>query len=131
MLTLDGDDELGDDGENLSTTLLKHVEDTLDGEESVWVLLLTDTLEENGEVMMVVELLDLNLPVDTVLRAVLNGDGEISTVVEAAELASGNGAIVESTSPGLLRRRLFLGLEKADSAATETLTLLDGCYYSE
>ena len=72
---------------------------------------------------MVVELLDLNLPVDTVLRAVLNGDGEISTVVEAAELASGNGAIVESTSPGLLRRRLFLGLEKADSAATETLTL--------
>jgi hypothetical protein len=48
LLTLDGDDELGDDRENLSTTLLKHVEDTLDGEESVRILLLTDALEENG-----------------------------------------------------------------------------------
>jgi len=45
---LDGDDELGDDGKDLSTTLLKHVEDTLDGEESVRILLLTDALEENG-----------------------------------------------------------------------------------
>ena len=48
MLTLDGDDELRDDGEDLSTALLKHVEDTLDGEESVRILLLTDALEENG-----------------------------------------------------------------------------------
>ena len=118
---------MGDDREDLSTTLLEHVKDTLDGEESVWVLLLTNTLEENGKVMMVVELLDLNLPVNAVLRAVLNCNREISTVVETAELTCGNGTIVESTSPGFLRCWLVLRLKKADSAATETLTLLDGC----
>jgi len=35
---------------------------------------------------MVVELLDLNLPVDAKLRAVLNSNWEVSTVVEPAEL---------------------------------------------
>ena len=75
MLTLDGDNKLRDDGEDLSTTLLKHVEDTLDGEESVRILLLTDALEENGQIMMIVELLNLNLPVDAVLGTVLDGNG--------------------------------------------------------
>ena len=128
MLTLDRDDELGDDGEDLSTTLLKHVEDTLDGEESVRILLLTDALEENGEVMMVVELLDLNLPVDAVLGSVLDGNREVTAVVEAAELAGRDGSVVEGTSSGLLRCRPVLGLEEADCAATDALAFLDGCY---
>jgi len=71
-LTLDRDDKLGDDGEDLGATLLEHVKDTLDGEESVGILLLTDALEEDGEVMMVVELHHVDLPVDFVLGAVLN-----------------------------------------------------------
>jgi hypothetical protein len=128
LLTLDGDDELGDDWEDLSTTLLKHVEDTLDGEESVRILLLTDALEENGEVMMVVELLDLNLPVDAVLGSMLDGNREVTAVIEAAELAGRDGSVVKGTSSGLLRCRPVLGLEEADGAATDTLTLLDGCY---
>ena len=127
MLTLDGDNKLGDDGENLSTTLLKHVEDTLDCEESVRILLLTDALEENGQIMMIVELLNLNLPVDAVLGTMLDSNGKVTAVIETAELAGRDGSVVEGTSSGLLRCRPVLGLEEADCAATDTLTFLDGC----
>ena len=127
MLTLDGDDELRDDGEDLGTTLLKHVKDTLDGEESVRILLLTDAFEEDGQVMMIVELLNLNLPVDAVLGTVLDGNGEVSAVVEAAELTGRDGSVIEGTSSGLLRCRPVLGLKEADCAATDTLTFLNGC----
>ena len=123
-LTFNGNDELRDDGENLSTTLLKHIKDTLNGEETVWVLLLTDSLEENGQVVVVVKLLNLNFPIYSVLRAVLNSDGKVTTVVESTELACRNGTLVKGTSSGLLGCRLILGLEEADSAATDTLTLL-------
>jgi hypothetical protein len=122
-VTFDGDDQLRDDREHLSTALLKHVEDALDREEPVRVLLLTDALEEDGQVMVVVKLLDLYLPVDAVLGAVLNGDGEISSVVEATEFGGRDVSLVESASLRLLRCRLVLGLEQAHSAATETLTL--------
>lgn len=69
---LDRDDQLRNDGQNLGTTVLEHVENTLNGKEAVGVHLFTDALEEDGQVMMVVELLDLDLPVDLVLGAVLN-----------------------------------------------------------
>jgi len=49
-------------------------------------LLLTDALKEDGEIVMVIELLDLYLPVNAVLWAVLNCNGEITAVVEATEL---------------------------------------------
>lgn len=75
VYTFNGDDELRDDGEDLSTTLLQHVEDALDSQESVWVLLLTDTLEEDWQVMMIIELLNLHLPVNPILRAMLDGNG--------------------------------------------------------
>jgi hypothetical protein len=48
-------------------------------------LLLTDTFEENREVVVVVELLDLYFPVDLELGAVFDGDWKVSSVVEAAE----------------------------------------------
>lgn len=125
-LTFNGDDELGDDGEDFSTTLLEHIENTLNGEETVWVLLLTDTLEENGQVVMVVKLLNLNFPIYSILRAVLNSDGKVTTVVESTELASRNRTLVKGTSSWLLGCRLILGLKEADSAAADTLTLLNG-----
>jgi len=125
-LTLDRDDQLGDDREHLSSTLLKHVEDTLDREEAVGVLLLADALEEDGQVVMVVELLDLNLPVDTELRAMLNGNGEVAAVIETTELGGRNGSVVEGAGPGLLSGWLVLRLEEAGCLASETLSLLDG-----
>ena len=125
--TLDGNDELGNDGKNFGTTLLEHVENALHSEESVWVLLLTDALEEDGQVMVIVKLLNLNLPIDTILRAVLNSDGEVTAVVESAELRGRDVSFVESTGSWLLGCGLLLGLKEADSAAAQTFALLDGC----
>lgn len=86
LLTLDWDDELWDDWKDLGSALFEHIEHSLHREESVWILLLSDTLEEDWQVVMVVELSNINLPVDSVLGSVLNGDWKISTVVESAEL---------------------------------------------
>jgi hypothetical protein len=119
---------LWDDREDLSTTFLKHVKNALDGKEAVWILLLTDALEEDGQVMVVVELLNLNLPIDTVLGSVFNSNRKISTIVESAEFRCRNVSLIESTSSGLLGCRLLLGLEKTNSATTETLSFLEGCY---
>jgi hypothetical protein len=47
MLTLDGNDKLRNDGKYLGTTFFKHIEHALHCEETVWVLLLSDTLEED------------------------------------------------------------------------------------
>jgi hypothetical protein len=65
---------LRNDRKNLGTALLKHVEDSLNGKESVGIHLFTDTLEEDWQVVMVVQLLDLNFPVDAKLGTVLYGD---------------------------------------------------------
>lgn len=118
-----------DHRKDLSTALLKHVKHTLHSQESVWVLLLADTLEKDGQVMVIIELLDLNLPVNAVLRSVLNSNGEVSSVIEAAEFGGGDVSLVESTGSGFLRCGLILGLKEADSAATETLSLLKSGYY--
>jgi hypothetical protein len=85
-LTLDGDDELRNDWKNLCSSLLKHIKDSLDSEESVWILLLSDTLEEDWQVMMVVKLLNFNFPVDLVLRTMLNCNRKVTSVVESSEL---------------------------------------------
>jgi hypothetical protein len=124
VLTLNRDDKLGDDREDLGPALLEHVEDTLHGQEAVRVLLFADALEEDGQVVVVVELLDLNFPVDAELGTVLDGDGEVSAVVETTELRRGDRAAVESAGLGLLRSGLFLGLVQADHLAAEALTLL-------
>lgn len=87
-------------------------------------MLLTDTFEEDGQVMVIIELLNLNFPVDTVLGSMLNCNGEITSVVEASEFGGRDVSLVEGTSNGLLRCRLFLGLKKADSTATKTFTFL-------
>ena len=72
----------------------------MDGKESVGVLLLTDALHEDGEVVMVVKFVHLNLPCDLVGHAVLNLDGQVSTVVEAAELARCDLSLLDSASFG-------------------------------
>ena len=98
-LTLDRNNELGNDGEDLSLTLGEEVEDTLHSEEAVRVLLLTDTLHEDRQVVMIVELLHLDLPLDFVWRAVLNLDRQISAIVEAAELGANDLASLDGAGP--------------------------------
>jgi hypothetical protein len=58
--------------QNFSTSLFKHVKNTLYGKESVRFLLFTDALEENGKIVMVVKLKNIDFPCNFVLRAVLN-----------------------------------------------------------
>ena len=89
-LTFDGDDELRDNGENFGSALFEHVESSLDREESVWFLLLADSFEEDWEVVVVVEGHDVDFPEEFVLRAVVDGDGEVASVVEATELGCWN-----------------------------------------
>mgnify|MGYP000991000675 CR=1 FL=1 len=72
---LDWDDELGDNGEDLGAALLQHVKHALNREVSIWVFLFADAFEENGQVVVVVELLHINFPVNRGLRAVINLDG--------------------------------------------------------
>ena len=97
---------------------------TLDGKESVWVLLFTDAFHEDGEVVMVVELVDFNLPSNLVGGAVLNLDGQISTIVEAAELAGRDLSPLVGTGPGGQDGWLRLSLVQGADFATAALTLL-------
>ena len=122
-LTLDRDDQLGNNGQDLGTTLLEHVKDSLDRQESVGVLLLADTLEEDGEVVMVVKLHHVHLPVDLVLGSVLNRDGQVTSVVETAELGRLDGSAGEGTGLGLLRNRSGLGLVQGSGLTTKSVSL--------
>jgi hypothetical protein len=127
-ITLDWDDELWNDWKNLGTTLVEHVENTLDGKESVWILLFSDTLEENGEIMMVVELLNFDFPVDSVLWTVFNGNWEITSVVESSELTGWDGSLIESSSLWLLWGWSFLWLIQTSGLTSETFSLFQDCY---
>ena len=104
--------------------MLEEIKDTLDSEESVWVLLLADSLHEDGEVVMVVELVHLNLPRNLVGGAVLNLDGQISTIVEAAELTRRDLSPLVGTGLGGQGGWLGLSLVQGADFATAALTLL-------
>jgi hypothetical protein len=69
-LTFDRDDQLRDDREDFSATLLQHVEGTLHRQESVGLMLLADSLKENGQVVVIVQLINSYFPLNDVLHAV-------------------------------------------------------------
>eukprot|EP00446_Apocalathium_sp_SHHI-4_P032034 CAMPEP_0177243010 /NCGR_PEP_ID=MMETSP0367-20130122/49112_1 /TAXON_ID=447022 ORGANISM="Scrippsiella hangoei-like, Strain SHHI-4" /NCGR_SAMPLE_ID=MMETSP0367 /ASSEMBLY_ACC=CAM_ASM_000362 /LENGTH=239 /DNA_ID=CAMNT_0018694663 /DNA_START=85 /DNA_END=800 /DNA_ORIENTATION=- len=88
---LQWDDELRHNRKDLRAALLEHVVDALDGQEAVGLLLLARAVEEDGQVVVVVQLLDVDLPSDlpAAASAVEDGDGQIAAVVEDTELATG------------------------------------------
>ncbi len=47
IFTLNGNNQLGNDWQHFGTSLLEHIENSLHSEESVWVLLLSDSFEED------------------------------------------------------------------------------------
>jgi len=110
--SLDGDDQLRNNGQNLSATVLQHIKHTLDGKETVGIHFLANTLEEDRQVVMIIELLNLDLPLNLVLGTMLNSNWKISTVVEETELADGDLTSHNGTSPRLLNNRLFLRFEE-------------------
>ena len=60
---------------------------------------------------MVVQLGHINFPVDRGLGAVFNLDGQVSSVVVAAELRGWHGAGTDSSSSWCLLDLLFYGLQ--------------------
>mmetsp|Transcript_30680 Transcript_30680/g.102074 ORF Transcript_30680/g.102074 Transcript_30680/m.102074 type:complete len:300 (-) Transcript_30680:191-1090(-) len=89
---LQWDDELRHHRKDLRAALLEHVVDALDGQEAVGLLLLARAVEEDGQVVVVDQLLDVDLPSDlpTAASAVEDGDGQIAAVVEDTELRRGH-----------------------------------------
>ena len=75
---------------------------------------------------MVVELHDIDFPEYSVLGSVLNGDREITTVVEASEFRGDNRAAVNGTSNGSLNDRFGNRFQKGSSFSTKALTFLKG-----
>jgi len=71
-------------------TVLEHVEGALDREEAVRLLLLAQAVAEDGEVVVVVELLNVHLPLNLIADArVLDRDGKVSALVEPTEFCIG------------------------------------------
>ena len=78
---------------------------------------------------MVVELVHLNLPRNLVGGAMLNLDGQISTIVEAAELTRRDLSPLDGTGLGSQDCRCSLRLIQGADFASTTLTFL-GVVYS-
>jgi len=60
-LTLDGYDDLWNNRKDLTATVLQHVMDALSSEKLIGVNCLTQTIKEQGEVVMVVQFFNLHL----------------------------------------------------------------------
>lgn len=128
-LTLDWDNELWNDWKYLGSTLFEHIENSLYRQESVWVLLLSDSFEEDWQVVMVIELGHINFPLDLVLWAMLNADWKISSVVETTELTGLNFSWSSSSSSWLLWSWLLLWLQEGGGLSSNSHTLLkDTCW---
>ena len=98
----------------------------MDSKESVGVLLLTDALHEDGEVMMVVKFVHLNLPCNLVGRTMLNLNGQISTIIEAAELRRSDLSLLDSTSSGGKNSRLSNWFVKRARVSSRAFAFLGG-----
>ena len=107
--------------------MLEHVQSTLDGEESVRVLLLSNPLHKDGKIVMVVELVDFDLPCDPVGRPMLNLDGQVTPVVETTELTWRNLSSLNSTGSRCQNSWLFFSLVQGTDFTTDTLAFLCVC----
>lgn len=71
-LTFKWNNELRNDRKDLGTSIGKHIENTFNCQESVRVILFSNSFKEDWEVMMVVKLLNFYFPLNLVLRSVFN-----------------------------------------------------------
>ena len=96
-LTFNGDDQLGNHRQDLVASLLQHFVHTHDAQEAVRVVLFTDTIKENGQVMVVVQFFTRNFPHNLVADTrVVDFNGQVSTVIESAEFRLGNVTLILS-----------------------------------
>jgi len=84
----------------------------LDGQEAVGILFLADSLKENGEIVVIVKLHHVDLPLDFVLGAVFNRNGEVTSVVKTSKFTGGDWSTLNGTGDWLLGRRSWFGCLK-------------------
>ena len=75
--------------------------------------------------MMVIELLNFDFPIDLVLRAMLNSDWKVTSIVEESEFTYWDLSSNDSSGLWLLRNWLVLWSVETDGLATKTITLLE------
>lgn len=75
---------------------------------------------------MVIQLGHINFPVNFVLGSVVDGDGEISSVVEASELTAGDGSGLNSSGFRGGKSGLALGLGETGGLTSTAVSLLEG-----
>ena len=73
---------------------------------------------------MVVELLNIDFPVDLILGSMFNGDWEISSIVKQSKFRNWNSSAVNCTSSWFLRNWLSNGLIEWHSLSTVSITFL-------
>mmetsp|Transcript_34988 Transcript_34988/g.79781 ORF Transcript_34988/g.79781 Transcript_34988/m.79781 type:complete len:254 (-) Transcript_34988:376-1137(-) len=117
---LDWNDQLRDDRKNLGATVLQHVEDALYREETVWLLLFPQAVKEDGQVVVVVQLLDVNFPLNAIPHStMLNGNRQVAALVKPPKLRVGGVAsLSERTSPR--RQNVFDFLSTSRQRGTRT-----------
>lgn len=117
-----GDDQLGNHRQDLVASLLQHFVHTHDAQEAVRVVLFTDTIEENGQVMVVVQFFTRNFPHNLVADTrVVDFNGQVSTVIESAEFRLGNVTLILSVCHWRNRFELFFGFVGTDAFSAVAL----------
>jgi len=108
---------------NFSSTLFKHVEDTLNSKESVWINFLPYSFKEDWKIMMVIKLLDINFPINFVLWTMFNGNWKISSIVEKSEFTDRDLSTVYCSSSWLNWNWFCFWLIQTKALSTESISL--------
>jgi len=118
-LTLDGDDELGNDGLDLGPSVVQQVVDSLAGEELVGMSGLTQAVEEQRQVVVVVQLLHLHLRT----RSIIHTSGITSCVFnpERQTKTKGGSVLCSRSFVGIYIRLLFADSPTAEIRQMEIL----------
>mmetsp|Transcript_16711 Transcript_16711/g.36627 ORF Transcript_16711/g.36627 Transcript_16711/m.36627 type:complete len:216 (+) Transcript_16711:261-908(+) len=126
---LDGNDQLRNHWQDLRAALVQHVVRSLHRQEAVRIILFPQAIEKDGQVMMIVQFLDVHLPQDPVCGArVLDLNGEVVAVIELPELRALDPSSGKSPRLGRLHDDLWLPRSSRYGPATSTGTASpEGC----
>jgi len=122
--SFDWNNQLWDNWKNFSTTLFKHIENTLNCKESIWIDLFSYTLKEDWKIMMIIKLLNINFPIDFILWTMFNCYWKISSVVEKSEFTDWDLSTIDGTSSWLKWDWFSLWLIQTETLSSKAITFL-------
>ena len=94
---LERDNQLWNNWKDFATTMLKHIMDSLPGEEFIWMRGFRESLEEQRKIVVVVKLFDFNFPCDFVaLGIVFQSDRKVASFVTLLEFCPLGSSLLES-----------------------------------